>query len=68
VEKVCISSECELLETFVPKGIDCRASDFYDITEMSKNDKGLLLRSLEAADKDVLSYDVDGGIVNVLFH
>lgn len=68
VEKVKIVSEDELLTIFMPKGMDCRASDFYDITQMSKNDKGLLLRSLEATAKSVLSYDLDGGIVNVVFH
>jgi len=69
VEKIEIESESEMLEYFYPLGLDCQFSDYYNMTGMSKNDKGILLRSLEHSNSERLSFHITGkGLLFVTFH
>jgi hypothetical protein len=69
VEKIEIKSEAEMLEYFYPLGLDCQFSDHYNLADMSKNDKGILLRSLEDTNSDLLTHYITGkGLLYVRFN
>jgi hypothetical protein len=42
-------TESELWDSFIERGLECHSSDAYDISKMSRTDKSLLIRSLNAA-------------------
>jgi hypothetical protein len=64
IESVPCSNESELWENFFMRNIEPVACYLFDISKMSKNDKGILFRSLNAAK---ISYDDYGSHMDIYF-
>jgi hypothetical protein len=57
VETVPITNEGDMLEYFMPLGLDAHCSSAIDVRDMNKHDRALLVRSLTAAGKDVVEFE-----------
>jgi len=69
IEQIEIKDETTLLEYFMPLDLECKSSDHYDISKLSKTDKGLLLRSLEASSINHHLQFVDfGNVIRIEFN
>lgn len=64
VETVSCSSESELWEQFYERGLDMRVVDIYDMRQMSRLDKALLIRSLRAHN---IQHEEDDTCIHIYF-
>jgi hypothetical protein len=67
VETVAITCEADMWDYFMPLGLDAHTSSALCVTDMNKHNRALLVRSLEAAGKDVVVFEDNGNWFSFLF-